>query len=162
MTGTGEDTPYTTILNQKRDFKKWQIDPLPPPKPGLTHFLREIREGVGNWLEEMGWSTIHHRRLDGDPAYFDGDPAYGVRIDWDSSDLITNELTFSRNTRHLSRSIHFLKELFKERVIPSWPSLRLTPPSTNGIYSAREIDIASNKYLYRFLWILNYYSILSL
>ena len=25
MTGTGEDTRYTTILNQKRDFKKWQI-----------------------------------------------------------------------------------------------------------------------------------------
>nr|YP_009493628.1 hypothetical protein RF2 [Eucommia ulmoides]YP_009493650.1 hypothetical protein RF2 [Eucommia ulmoides]AWN56550.1 hypothetical protein RF2 [Eucommia ulmoides]AWN56572.1 hypothetical protein RF2 [Eucommia ulmoides]AZT79313.1 hypothetical protein RF2 [Eucommia ulmoides]AZT79335.1 hypothetical protein RF2 [Eucommia ulmoides] len=84
-------------------------DPLPPPKPWLTHFLREIREGVGNWLEEMGWSTIHHRRLDGDPAYFDGDPAYGVRIDWDSSDLITNELTFSRNTRHLS---HTSKELY--------------------------------------------------
>uniref|UniRef100_A0A9I9E811 Ycf2 N-terminal domain-containing protein n=1 Tax=Cucumis melo TaxID=3656 RepID=A0A9I9E811_CUCME len=25
MTGTGGDTRYTTILNQKRDFKKWQI-----------------------------------------------------------------------------------------------------------------------------------------
>ncbi|KAH0640538.1 hypothetical protein KY285_037124 [Solanum tuberosum] len=25
MTGTGEDTRYTTILHQKRDFKKWQI-----------------------------------------------------------------------------------------------------------------------------------------
>jgi len=25
MTGTGGDTPYTTILNQKRDWKKWKI-----------------------------------------------------------------------------------------------------------------------------------------